>query len=667
MGTPSDHHSEEAEKSVARMLREGQREPLARAKENLKDRLLRKMQQDVLEDLQDTDRVVNEALETLSDGAALRDARDVLKAQLIERLHRDALEAAGREAAQEAEHAAQQALEAGTLRDAVDAFKAQVLETLRQHALEAAGREAAQEAERVAKQALDGEAAQAVKATIKEHLLEQIRQQAVEEVKREAAEGLGTGVDALQGVKDAYKERLLEQIRQQAVEEVKREASARAAQESLGVERDALQGVKEALKQRLLENLLQQAIAEIDDEVDVAPVEAAALPHEEAAAVIDMDLWEEEDGHLEGILDPDADAAPAEAADEGEADEESGFFLSNEPDEPGNASVDASNADPAAGDGSWQDFDPETLAELDPDGAFGGSPDDEAPDPPPVEAEADAPEEAAPEAPEAFAYYLYGIFSGDEALPEALPEAGIDPHYPVITLTHEHIHAVLSRVSLDQFGEAGLAVNLKDAAWTEAHNQAHEALIEQIAAHGTLLPVPFCTVYHSEEQVRDMLSEIAYLDEMERLQGKNQWRLKVYRNRETLHQRVVENSDTVQGLMAEIKSKPRGGAQAVKKKMVATIQEEMALVTDNCTKDVHERLLAAAVDAELGTPAATTDAERGEVILDVTYLVHEDHEQRFQDDVELLRAEYSDLGFDVEVSGPSPPTLFSRFQPVENA
>ena len=179
--------------------------------------------------------------------------------------------------------------------------------------------------------------------------------------------------------------------------------------------------------------------------------------------------------------------------------------------------------------------------------------------------------------------------------------------------------------------------------------------------------MPFCTVYTGEDKVAQLFSEINYQDALEKIQGRVQWRVRLYRDVDVLHQQVVENSEAVRKLMADIKSKPKGGAHSIKKQMVSTIHEEEASLTDECTRDVHEKLFDHADDVELGVLESEGGRDKIELILDATYLVHQDHHRAFSDDIERLVGQYATRGFEFEVSGPEPPTLFSQLHPFSKA
>ncbi|MCH8961690.1 MAG: GvpL/GvpF family gas vesicle protein [Bacteroidetes bacterium] len=666
MGTSLDHH-----------LSDGTSESLARAKATLKDRLRQKMMQEALDELQDTDRVVDEAMDAFAaQEDVLKEAKEAFKQRLIDQVRRQALEeiAAGIDGS---------SLEANAeaLTEAKEAFKERLLDQIHRQAIDEVGAEIAQEA--IEGHAESKDLAKAGEA-FKERLLDQIRRQALDEVgaeiAQEAIEGHAESKD-LAKAGEAFKKRLLDQILRQALDEVGAEIDDASGALLERADGDALTEAKDAFKRRLLEHVLQQAIAEIDAEVDL-DVEVVTGAVEENAAltlelsenveklhdglgepandpdepVVDARFWEFENISINEISNPSNEESRSEKEAQGE--EDPGFFLSD-PTEPGSDFEAASNGKPAeepiafAGDGAWQNADPVRAVDA-------------------YTADASTADASTAHASTADAstasvvYYLYGILSGAAVAQEGLPKEGIEPLYPIYPLNHERIQALVSKVSATEYGEEALQANLFDPMWKDQQAKAHEGFVDRFSREELFLPVPFCTIYESEAEVRTMLSEISYLEALEKIQGRSQWHLKLYRNIEVLHQQVVENSPAVQQLMADIKSKSKEGANSIKKKMVSTIREEEAAMTDNCTKDVHERLFVHAEDVELGTLDGKRNRENVELILDATYLVHKEQQEAFVEGVEQLIGEYATPGFEFSISGPAPPTLFSRLHPAEN-
>jgi hypothetical protein len=150
-----------------------------------------------------------------------------------------------------------------------------------------------------------------------------------------------------------------------------------------------------------------------------------------------------------------------------------------------------------------------------------------------------------------YGYYVYGIVGGDGSQPaEGLPEEGIDLAYPVYALPYQAIQAIVSKVSLQEFGQEELEANLNNMNWVEAKVLAHQGVLELVLASHALVPMRFCTIYQSEGRVQEMLAQHYddFVEALAHLKGKQEWGVKVYCDAKTLAKRVGETSDRVKEL-----------------------------------------------------------------------------------------------------------------------
>jgi hypothetical protein len=556
-------------------------------------------------------------------------------------------------------------------------------------------------------------AKETLKGRLYRRMIEEV-QEDFEDAEEIAQQALEDDVDwqaTLDAARSALKKQLVAQMVQQALEEACRELedAARVVEETIQditVGQDTLDRIKQAFKDRLLADMLEEAIAEIHDEVgsatpfeeqeaaphedapasaeapedqtedaptdEVAPVEEVALEvvvgvqdvagvlldDTENTALIDMHFWQDEDEvDSEGASPSEPFESGMDASEEVATDPD--FFPQDAVMEPGESSGDGSSAEPIA-DGTPISFlagFSMSEARLD-EAGDGASQEVEA-----AETEKETvPDEASSKSDasceEGGSYYVYGVFPGYSEVDEShLPNAGIDPDFPLFVYASSHLSAVASAVDAATFGAEALVENLQDEQWSEAVHLMHDGLVESCQSIPGFLALPFGSVYGSLEQVQHLLELARNTDAVGRTEGRSEWTVRIYRNRERLHQRIMEQSETVQAIMAEIKSKPKGEAAAIKKRMVATIQDEIAQMTDRCTSEVHEQLLTYADDARLGTPDRNTDEDKGEGIFDAAYLVHEAREFDFHTDLEALYRDYEDLGFQIDVVGPVPPVL----------
>jgi len=262
--------------------------------------------------------------------------------------------------------------------------------------------------------------------------------------------------------------------------------------------------------------------------------------------------------------------------------------------------------------------------------------------------------------PDSQGYYVYGITENSHLL-EGLSEKGIDPAYTVFALPCQTIQAIVSQVSLQEFGQEALKANLNDPLWLETKVRAHQAVLETASVGGALIPMKFCTIYLSEARVQEMLA--GYHDHfgetLKRLSGKQERGMKIFCGRDMLTRRVEETSENVKALKAEIAGKSNGVAYFARRKLDAAISEEVERLSDECAQSSHDRLAACAAEARV-TPLQSKEVtgRDEEMVLNGAYLVSKEKMTVFQSELESLENEYSPLGFIYELTGPWPPYNF---------
>jgi len=259
-------------------------------------------------------------------------------------------------------------------------------------------------------------------------------------------------------------------------------------------------------------------------------------------------------------------------------------------------------------------------------------------------------------------HYVYGIVGGDGSQPvEGLPEQGIDSAYPVYALPYQAIQAIVSKVSLQEFGQEALEANLEDIEWVKAKVLAHQRVLEAVLVSHTLIPMRFCTIYRSESGVQEMLTQHYddFVETLTQLEGKQEWGVKVYCDGKTLAQRVGEVSDRVKELKAEMDQKSSGAAYFLKKKMDEAIAEEMERVSDEYAQRSHDRLSGHAEEAVINPLQSKELTGREEaMVLNGAYLVAKEQLAAFRAELESLSVEHDNLGFIYEMTGPWPPYNF---------
>jgi len=266
------------------------------------------------------------------------------------------------------------------------------------------------------------------------------------------------------------------------------------------------------------------------------------------------------------------------------------------------------------------------------------------------------------EGKEKYGYYVYGIVKGDGNRPlQGLPEAGIESDHPVYAVPYQAVQAIVSRVPLEQYDQEPLENNVNDMEWLEEKVRAHQRVLDEVSADHTLIPMKFCTIGRGEDGVQEILAQHyeGFLDALNRLDGKQEWGVKVYCDSDALCRRVLETNERLRDLKSRVAGKTSGAAYFEKKRLEKEIVEEAERVADECAQRSQDRL---AAYAETSVINALQDKEitgrKEEMILNGAYLVAEDQFAAFQTELRGLTEEYSGLGFTHELTGPWPPYNF---------
>jgi Gas vesicle synthesis protein GvpL/GvpF len=257
------------------------------------------------------------------------------------------------------------------------------------------------------------------------------------------------------------------------------------------------------------------------------------------------------------------------------------------------------------------------------------------------------PADAGPGSP---AWYVYGVISAETGLPEA--PAGVDPEQPVTILREGATAAVASQVPLEEFDETHLREHLADMTWVEATARAHEAVLEHIREHATVIPMRMCTIYRTEGGVREMLNReaAALADALERLAGKAEWGVKAFAGtgREAGHGGASDDADAGGGSSS--------GAAYMERRRAEKERRERALeAADEAAAEIHIRLSSLADDAhDIPLQRPEVSGHAGDMILNGVYLVHDEAVERFLEEVRVLQAEFESDGIELVPTGPWP-------------
>lgn len=259
--------------------------------------------------------------------------------------------------------------------------------------------------------------------------------------------------------------------------------------------------------------------------------------------------------------------------------------------------------------------------------------------------------------PVELAHYVYGVVPARMEMPPDL--AGVDPRYEVSLVEEGDLAALVSRVSLAEFGEQPLHENLNDVGWLEEKARAHEHVLDVALQRGTVVPLRLCTIYSGEEQVGEMLARerAVMTDALERLDGRAEWGVKAIAEPGALERAAVQRS----GDRSTEASASRGTAYMNRRRDEARARVEEEEIADEWASALHDRLAGAASEALLNPlQHSEVSGHEGDMLLNGVYLIEDDAVAGFSALVDRLAEEYRPLGVSVELTGPWPPYNFVK-------
>ncbi len=253
--------------------------------------------------------------------------------------------------------------------------------------------------------------------------------------------------------------------------------------------------------------------------------------------------------------------------------------------------------------------------------------------------------------------YLYCVTEKEPKLKEV--EKLADKLYFVY---HQGLYAVVSIVSHNEFSEENLKKNLSDMWWIRLKVDIHERIIEGIMEGACVIPFKFATLFNSEDNLKMNLE--GHMDEfkenLKRLEGKEEWGVKIYCDMERLKDFLNDKDEEILKIDKEINStSSQGKAFFLKKKKEELLNIAVNKRLNEYGHGVFDRLREESIKTRINKLLPRELTERKEdMILNSAFLVDKSKVREFVQAVDYLNGEYTDIGINLDCTGPWPPYNF---------
>jgi len=249
----------------------------------------------------------------------------------------------------------------------------------------------------------------------------------------------------------------------------------------------------------------------------------------------------------------------------------------------------------------------------------------------------------------------------------------------VEALVEGPLAALYSEVSLDVWGSEVLDEHVRNMDWLAPRATQHQEALAALQAAGYgILPLPFATLYHQADTVRDLLRarQAELLAGLKRLERAEEWTLKVSQDPAVFDQHVEHLSPALARAEEQSRAAPPGKAYLLRKQMETLRRGEAVQVTARQSDEIEQRvipLVEAAIREPITRQARTATAanQQGDtttrVVLKLALLLRQETRNTMQAQLAAIADDYSDFGYVFELAGPWPPYSFAEVDPEKDS
>jgi len=248
---------------------------------------------------------------------------------------------------------------------------------------------------------------------------------------------------------------------------------------------------------------------------------------------------------------------------------------------------------------------------------------------------------------------------------------GIDGKGEVFTLTHRELEAIVSKVSLEEFGSGEIQEkSQEDLGWIKEKALAHEKVIEEAMRNKdnvlSVIPMRFGTIFKEKTSLEKTLNEdYAKIKEvLDKIRGKQEWSLNVYlKDKQKFERAVKEKKEVIKEKEKEIASLPEGMAFFMEEELKEVISKEMDRELKNIVDVLFESLKKKKTDSIRKKILEKELTGRSEpMVLNAAYLIAEEKIENFKKEAEDLNQKIQVQGFYLEYGGPWPAYNFTQLE-----
>ncbi|MEW6375289.1 MAG: GvpL/GvpF family gas vesicle protein [Thermodesulfobacteriota bacterium] len=266
--------------------------------------------------------------------------------------------------------------------------------------------------------------------------------------------------------------------------------------------------------------------------------------------------------------------------------------------------------------------------------------------------------------------YLYCLRENAQG-PLLTSTRGIDGKGEVFALPFRELEAVVSEVSLEEFGcEEVQKRAQEDVNWIKEKALTHARVIQEAMKKDhiglSLIPMRFGIIFNDVEGLEKALEKDYFKirEILERIRGKQEWSVKAYlKDRKAFEERIKEKNEVIKEKEKELAFLSEGMSYFLEEELKEIISKEVDKELNNVMAYLFESLKKQAIDSVRCKILGRELTGRIEpMVLNAACLLQEEKIEDFKKEIEELNDEIRIKGLYIEYSGPWPAYNFTSWQ-----
>src|SRR5207248_3092094 len=209
-----------------------------------------------------------------------------------------------------------------------------------------------------------------------------------------------------------------------------------------------------------------------------------------------------------------------------------------------------------------------------------------------------------------------------------------------------------------EFSQQVIDARSKDVEWLGAIGYRHQNVMSALMSGGTILPLRAFTLFANDESLRRHVENEGekFAKILGRLDGKQEWTLRVEFNPEQWSEALVRRVATLRDLSDEMNRAQPGKAFLLGKKL----DEEKKRASREAEEAVVGEIERAVLDKLACDTVAESRQQRSGAFPQINVLINRDEEARLEELRRDLESRYAADGVTVALTGPWPPYSFAN-------